>query len=44
MKKDLNSLILTKNELEIMEVIWAKGETTVKDVFAYESIIEVNCS
>jgi predicted transcriptional regulator len=33
MRKDLDSLILTKNELEIMEVIWANNEATVRDVF-----------
>lgn len=33
MKKDLNSIILTKNELEIMEVMWARKKATVRDVF-----------
>ena len=32
MCKDLYSLILTKHEHEIMEVIWARGEATVRDV------------
>ena len=34
MKRDLNSLILTKNELEIMDVIWTEGEATVREVFS----------
>lgn len=33
MKKDINSLILTKHEFKIMEAIWAKKEATVRDVY-----------
>ncbi len=32
MKKDLNSIILTRQELQIMKVIWTLGAATVKDV------------
>jgi BlaI family penicillinase repressor len=32
MKKDLNSIILTRQELHIMKVVWERGSTTVKDV------------
>jgi BlaI family penicillinase repressor len=32
MKKDLDSIILTRQELRIMKVIWARGMATVKDV------------
>jgi predicted transcriptional regulator len=32
MKKDLNSIILTKQELQIMKVVWERGAATVKDV------------
>jgi predicted transcriptional regulator len=34
MKKDLNSIILTRQELQIMKVVWKLGSATVKDVFA----------
>lgn len=33
MKKDLNSIVLTKNELKIMEVVWRKGKATVREVY-----------
>lgn len=32
MKNDLNTFILTKQELKIMNVVWDKKEVTVKDV------------
>ncbi len=32
MKKDINSIILTRQELQIMKVIWGLGAATVKDV------------
>jgi BlaI family transcriptional regulator, penicillinase repressor len=32
MKKDINSIILTRQELQIMKVIWSLGTATVKDV------------
>jgi BlaI family transcriptional regulator, penicillinase repressor len=32
MKKDLDSIILTRQELQIMKVIWERGMATVKDV------------
>jgi BlaI family penicillinase repressor len=32
MKKDLNSIMLTRQELQIMKVVWDKGTATVKDV------------
>jgi BlaI family transcriptional regulator, penicillinase repressor len=32
MKKDLGSIILTRQELQIMKVIWERGMATVKDV------------
>lgn len=32
MKKDLNTIILTKQELQIMKVVWERGAATVKDV------------
>jgi BlaI family transcriptional regulator, penicillinase repressor len=32
MKKDINSIILTRQELQIMKVIWGLGTATVKDV------------
>jgi BlaI family transcriptional regulator, penicillinase repressor len=32
MKKDLDSIILTRQELQIMKVIWDRGAATVKDV------------
>lgn len=32
MKKDLDSIILTRQELQIMKVVWDKGEATVKEV------------
>ena len=32
MKKDINSIILTRQELQIMKVIWSLGAATVKDV------------
>jgi BlaI family transcriptional regulator, penicillinase repressor len=32
MKKDLDSIILTRQELQIMKVIWDLGTATVKDV------------
>jgi predicted transcriptional regulator len=33
MRKDLDSIILTKNEIKIMAAVWDKGEDTVGDVF-----------
>jgi len=33
MKKDLNSIILTRQELQIMKVIWKMGAASVKDVY-----------
>jgi predicted transcriptional regulator len=32
MKKDLDSIILTRQELQIMKVVWDRGSATVKDV------------
>jgi len=32
MKKDLNSIILTRQELHIMKVVWERGSATVKEV------------
>jgi BlaI family penicillinase repressor len=32
MKKNLDSIILTRQELQIMKVIWTLGDATVKDV------------
>jgi BlaI family transcriptional regulator, penicillinase repressor len=32
MKKDLDSIILTRQELQIMKVIWDRGVATVRDV------------
>jgi BlaI family transcriptional regulator, penicillinase repressor len=32
MKKDLNTLILTRQELQIMKVVWQRGSATVRDV------------
>lgn len=32
MKKDLETIILTKQELQIMKVVWERGAATVKDV------------
>jgi BlaI family transcriptional regulator, penicillinase repressor len=32
MKKDLDSIILTRQELQIMKVIWERGAASVKDV------------
>jgi BlaI family penicillinase repressor len=32
MKRDINSIILTRQELQIMKVIWKLGAATVKDV------------
>lgn len=32
MKKDLDSIILTRQELQIMKVVWSKGAATVKEV------------
>jgi len=32
MKKDLDSIILTRQELQIMKVVWARGAATVKEV------------
>jgi BlaI family penicillinase repressor len=33
MKKDLASIILTKQELQIMKVVWDRGTATVRDVY-----------
>ena len=33
MKKDLNSIILTRQELQIMKVVWERKEATVKEVW-----------
>jgi len=33
MKKDLDSYILTKEELRIMKIIWKRGSATVREVF-----------
>lgn len=33
MKKDLNSIILTRQELHIMKVVWDRKEATVKEVW-----------
>jgi BlaI family transcriptional regulator, penicillinase repressor len=32
MKRDLESIILTRQELQIMKVVWDRGAATVKDV------------
>jgi BlaI family penicillinase repressor len=32
MKKDLDAIILTKQELQIMKIVWERGAATVKDV------------
>ena len=32
MKKDLDSIILTRQELQIMKVVWDQGAATVKEV------------
>ncbi len=32
MKKDLDSIILTRQELQIMKVVWDRGAATVKEV------------
>jgi predicted transcriptional regulator len=32
MKKDIDSIILTRQELQIMKVVWDRGEATVKEV------------
>lgn len=32
MKRDLESILLTRQELEIMKVVWELGSATVKDV------------
>ncbi len=32
MKRDLDSIILTRQELQIMKVVWEMGSATVKDV------------
>jgi predicted transcriptional regulator len=32
MKRDLESILLTRQELEIMKVVWKLGSATVKDV------------
>lgn len=32
MKKDLDSILLTRQELQIMKVVWERGSATVKDV------------
>jgi BlaI family transcriptional regulator, penicillinase repressor len=32
MKRDLNSMLLTRQELQIMKVVWQKGSATVRDV------------
>ena len=32
MKRDLDSLILTRQELQIMKVVWEKGSATVRQV------------
>ena len=32
MKKDLDSIILTRQELQIMKIVWELGAATVKDV------------
>ncbi len=32
MKRDLDSIILTRQELQIMKVVWEMGAATVKDV------------
>jgi BlaI family penicillinase repressor len=34
MNKDLDSIILTRQELQIMKVVWKRGAVTVKDVCA----------
>jgi BlaI family penicillinase repressor len=34
MKKDLDSIILTRQELQIMKVVWERESATVKDVCA----------
>jgi BlaI family penicillinase repressor len=32
MKKDLDSILLTRQELQIMKVVWERGAATVKEV------------
>lgn len=32
MKKDMDSIILTRQELQIMKVVWDRGAATVKEV------------
>jgi predicted transcriptional regulator len=32
MKKDLETIILTRQELQIMKVVWQRGSATVRDV------------
>jgi BlaI family transcriptional regulator, penicillinase repressor len=32
MKRDLDSIILTRQELQIMKVIWARGSSSVREV------------
>ncbi|MEJ2247250.1 MAG: BlaI/MecI/CopY family transcriptional regulator, partial [Acidobacteriota bacterium] len=34
MKKEMNSILLTRQELQIMKVIWERGAATVKNVYA----------
>ena len=34
MKKDLDSIILTRQELQIMKVVWDRREATVKEVWS----------
>src|SRR6188474_1317644 len=34
MKKDLESIILTRQELQIMKVVWDRREATVKEVWS----------
>ena len=33
MSKDLNSIILTPQELQIMKVVWEMGSASVKNVY-----------
>ena len=33
MKKDLDSYLLTKQELQIMKIVWKRGIVTVREVF-----------
>src|SRR5262249_35775593 len=32
MKKELNSMLLTRQELQIMRIVWERGEATVREV------------